>query len=374
MTQLPGDVLQVSRFYYPKVGGVEQVVRTLSEGIHGDDWRVRVLAATTGGLGTFETINRVRVTRASCLGTVLAVPLAPTYPYHLGRQSRRADIVHHHLPNPLGVGSQLVVGDADAALVATYHSDIVRQSSWLSVYEPLLHRFLERTDRIIATSPRLIEHSEHLQPYEDKCGVVPPSIDVDRYGQYDGPKYDLPGEGDRPTLLFVGRLNYYKGVEYLLDAMQQVDARLLVVGDGNRRESLERRARDREVEDKVHFLGQVPDEKLHYCYDVADVFVLPSVERSEAFGIVQLEAMAYRTPVVNTDLPSGVPWVSQDGETGFTVPPRDTDALAEAITTLLSDEKLRSEYGENGRARVKELFGHEVNRERVLAIYDEYGE
>ncbi|MFC6988172.1 glycosyltransferase [Haloplanus sp. GCM10025708] len=193
----------------------------------------------------------------------------------------------------------------------------------------------------------MLEFSDVLDPHREKASVVPLSVDLDEYGPPADADaaVDLPGDPARPVVLFVGRLTYYKGVEYLLDAMESVDATLLVVGDGARRADLEARAARLGLEDCAFFLGRVADETLHACYEAADVFALPSVEPSEAFGIVQLEAMAYGTPVVNTDLPTGVPWVSVDGETGLTVPPRDADALADALSSLLADPDRRRAYG-----------------------------
>jgi rhamnosyl/mannosyltransferase len=149
--------------------------------------------------------------------------------------------------------------------------------------------------------------------------------------------------------------------------MTQVDATLLIVGDGPRREALEERVDDRGIQDRVRFLGQLAEPELHDCYAIADVFALPSVEPSEAFGIVQIEAMAHGTPVVNTDLPTGVPWVSQDGVTGLTVPPRDAGSLADALTGLIDDPTTREKYGRNARERVEEMF----SRGHVLSKMDE---
>lgn len=365
------DVLHVSKYYYPEVGGIEQVVRTLAEHLRGPGMDVRVLAAASRGRGSHERINGVPVTKATSLGELASVPVTPLFPAQLARLGRSADIVHLHLPNPAAVVSYLSLGPRRPRLVVTYHSDIVRQSTALRFYEPVLHRFLDRADRIVTTSPNLLDHSEHLQPHADRCEVIPLSIDLDEFESYEGPAYDLPSDHDRPTLLFVGRLSYYKGVQYLVDAMSDVDADLLVVGDGERRDALETQARDRGVTDRVRFLGRVDDEMLHYCYRAADVFVLPSVAPSEAFGIVQLEAMAVGTPVVNTDLPTGVPWVSRDGETGLTVPPADAPALAEAINRLLDDSGLRRRYGENAAERVNTMFGRETMIERTRALYEE---
>lgn len=356
------NVLQINKFYYPEVGGIEQVVRTLAEGLAEREHDCRVLASTPRGRGGFDRVKGVPVHRTASFGVAKSVPLAPTFPIRLQQMNRDADVVHHHLPNPLSAVSHLALGHSDTTTVVTYHSDIVRQTTALRLYRPALYRFLDTIDHIFVTSPRLLESSEHLSPYRDKTSVVPLSIDIDEFDAHRENRSDSPINDDRPTVLFVGRLNYYKGVEYLVDAMQSVDAQLLVVGEGNRRSELDSRVADRGLADRVTFLGRVSEEELHHCYERADLFVLPSVEPSEAFGIVQLEAMAYRTPVVNTDLPTGVPWVSKHGETGLTVPPRDADALAESINVLLDDEERRKRFGENARRRVEECF----TRDRMI--------
>jgi len=361
------DILQVNKLYYPEVGGIEHVVQVISEGLS-DPYRARVLAARPRGIGRHEQHNGVDVTKVSSLGVAMSVPLAPTFPIRFRTVARDADIVHHHLPNPLSTVAQLTTGTDGAAVVATYHSDIVQQTGPLKFYKPLLHRFLDQVDRILVTSDRLLQHSDILQPYEDKCEVVPLSVDIGAIDAEEPPEPDVGTDG--PVLLFVGRLNDYKGVEYLIDAMETIEATLLIAGDGERRTELEQRASDRGVADRVKFLGYVSDAELAGLYRSADVFVLPSVEPSEAFGIVQLEAMARRLPVVNTSLPSGVPWVSLDGETGLTVPPRDSAALADAITTLLEEEKRRERYGRQARERVERPFTRERMFERIEAVYE----
>ncbi|WP_089828003.1 glycosyltransferase [Halogranum amylolyticum] len=364
------DVLHVSKYYYPEVGGIEQVVQTLAEGLNGPSYNTSVLASAPRGRGSVERTNGVPVRKAGSLGEMLSVPMSPLFPIELAAAGYNADILHFHLPHPGAVASQLALGPDAPKIVVTYHSDIVKQSTALKFYRPFLHRFLEQADHIMTTSPNLFEDSEHLAPYAEKCTVVPLSIDLDEFGSYSGETYDIPGEPSRPTLLFVGRLSYYKGVKYLVDAMEHVDADLLIVGDGEQRDALEKRVRDVGAENNVHFLGKIPDEELHYCYDIADVFVLPSIASSEAFGIVQLEAMAYETPVINTSLPTGVPWVSTHEETGLTVPPKDSDTLAVAISRLLEDDELRRAYGRNAATRVQEKFSQERMLERTADVYN----
>src|SRR5206468_5042051 len=137
----------------------------------------------------------------------------------------------------------------------------------------------------------------------------------------------------------------------LTAAMQHIDARVLLVGDGPLRGELEGLAKRLGVEDRVVFLGEVSDVTPYY--HAADVFVLPSIARSEAFGIVQIEAMACGRPVINTMLDSAVPFVSRNGETGLSVAPQNVEQLASAINLLLDDERLRPQYGRAARRRVE---------------------
>jgi rhamnosyl/mannosyltransferase len=173
------------------------------------------------------------------------------------------------------------------------------------------------------------------------------------------------------VLLFVGWLRYYKGLDYLLDAMRHIDATLLVVGDGPMAEAWRELARNWGLQERVHFVGQVPDEELPAYYGAADLFVLPASHRSEAFGVVQLEAMAAGKPVVSTDLGTGTSFVNQDGMTGFVVAPRDAPALAGAINRLLEDPERRRSMGEAGRRRVLEHFTIGQMVDGVIGVYEE---
>src|SRR6185312_16259323 len=170
-------------------------------------------------------------------------------------------------------------------------------------------------------------------------------------------------------LIAVGRMVYYKGFEYLVKAMPDVRGHLLLVGDGPLTTSLMDLATSLGVAERVTFLGNLPNEAVIPYYHAADIFVLPSIARSEAFGIVQIEAMAAGKAVVNTDLDSGVPYVSQHGITGMTVKPKNSAALAEAINLLLDDPDLRSRYGAAGRARTYAEFILEKMTSRTREAY-----
>jgi glycosyltransferase involved in cell wall biosynthesis len=234
----------------------------------------------------------------------------------------------------------------------------------------VLRKVLERADAIIAASPNYVESSPVLRRFNDKCRVIPFGVPLAQFDCFD------PEEVARIRALFgprivlgVGRLIYYKGFEHLVRAMKKVDGHLLIVGEGPLRGALEDEARRAGVGGRVTFLGRVEDAVPYYR--AADVFALPSVARSEAFGIVQLEAMACGKPVVNTRLDSGVTFVSVDGLTGLTVPPADSESLAAALDRLLGDPALLARYGRAARLRVEREFDLEVMGRSTLRLYEE---
>ena len=204
------------------------------------------------------------------------------------------------------------------------------------------------------------------------CRVIPFGI---RAGDFVHPDATRVAEvrrrhGER-IVLGVGRLIYYKGFENLVRAMVDVRAAALIAGEGQLSGALAAEAERLGVADRVVLLGRVNDADLKACYHACEVFALPSVERSEAFGIVQLEAMACGKPVVNTWIDSAVPHVSLDGVTGLTVPPGDPTALAAALNALLDDPARRAAMGAAGRQRVREEFSAELMARRTLEVYRE---
>jgi len=220
----------------------------------------------------------------------------------------------------------------------------------------------------VSFSPSRLEHSPVLQRFRDKCHVIPHGIPFELYDEVNSAQVDeIRSFYRKPIILAVGRLVYYKGFDYLIRAMRNIDAHLLLIGEGPLHRELLEQVMVSGVQEKVTLLGNVSD--LRPYYHACDVFALPSIAVSEAFGIVQLEAMACGKPVVNTQLPSGVPWVSQNGLTGITVPPADSDALAEAVSLLLSQPELAQRYGRSARRRVEQEFATERMLARTLGLY-----
>lgn len=364
----PLSVLHVYKDYPPVVGGIENHLRLLAERQAAQGLDVTVLVTARGGPAGVSVENGVRVIRAARLGEALSTPLSLELAGWLRRLA--PDVTHLQFPYPPGELAQLAWGRSRATVV-TYQSDIVRQRLTGLAYRPLLHRLLRRADRIIATSPGYLASSPALAGVQERCAVVPLAIDSAAFHPEPGAGRELRDRHPGPLVLFVGRLRYYKGLEHLIDAMAEVPATLLVAGEGRLQAELQRRAARSPAAGRVRFLGHVAQAELLAHYAAADVAVLPSSHRSEAFGLVLLEAMACGRPVVSTELSTGTSWVNRHGDTGLVVPPRDPRALAAALRHLLGDAALRTRMGARARQRVEDEFDASLMVARVLAVYDE---
>ncbi len=354
-------ILHVYKDYYPVLGGIENYMRILAEAHVAAGHEVTVAVCDPGFQTHIEELNGVEIIKSGRLATVSSMPLSLRHT--LAMAQARADVIHVHSPYPLGeVGTWLF--KRRTPIVITYHSDVVRQQGWLKLYAPLLRRVLRDSDRILATSPRYIETSPWLGPIKEKCQVAPLGVDHRRFSPprqaFDGP----------PTLLFVGRLRYYKGLDTLLHAMTELPhVQLKVVGTGPMQQTWRTLTSTLGLEERVHFLGEVDDADLPQMYRRAHMFVLPANARAEAFGTVLLEAMAAGLPCVSTEVGSGTSWVVQDGVTGRVVPPKSPTVMAAAIRDMLSDPQRLAEMGRAARLRVETEFTQERMVERVMEIY-----
>lgn len=363
------NVLVLGKYYPPYCGGIESLTRSWCEGFVAQGGRVDCVVANDRPRTEVEVVQGVTVVRCARYGTPLSTPLCPRY---LMAGRRRADVIQMHFPNPLA-DLTLWLGRREVPLVITYHSDIVRQARWLAFYRPLLHWLLRRADRVVVATPPQLEHSRFLGPFASKCDIIPFGIDLRQFLEAPGAMEEVEdarrAAGRRPVLLNIGRLVGYKGQRHLIEAMRQVDAVAWLVGTGPLREELERVAAEAGVTDRVRFWGEVEDARLRALLHACDVFVLPSITPNEAFGLVQVEAMACGKPVISCRLASGVPYVNRDGETGLVVEPGDVDGLAKAAQKLCADPQLRSRLGIGGRRRAQAEFSVDVMVRRYWELF-----
>lgn len=369
-------VTMVNKYYPPHLGGIEYHVRDLASALAERGHGVRAIVANEGPDTAVETIDGVEVTRIGRSFAISSAPVAFGMAAALRAEATgadAADVLHLHAPYPWGE-LEWLRARPDVPTVLTYHSDIVRQKLMLKGYAPFLRRVLDRVDLVIASSPDMVAHSPFLAPIAEKCRVVPFGIDVDAFASTPGIESraaELRASHTRPIVLFVGRLIYYKGADVLVRAMADVDADLVLVGSGPLRAELEQLAASLGISDRVTFAEPLGFDDLVAWYHAADVFCLPSVARSEAFGLVQLEAHASGTPVISTRLTTGVPFVNPDGVTGLTVPPADVPALTAALRTLTEDPALRQRLGQQALERARSQFTIPRMIDDTLAVYAE---
>ena len=172
-------------------------------------------------------------------------------------------------------------------------------------------------------------------------------------------------------VLFIGRFRNYKGLHILIEAMKKVRGKLLLIGAGRLEKNLRKQVTEARLEKKIYFLGELPDQEMVIYLHTCDILILPSHLRSEAFGFVQLEAMACGKPVVSTELETGTSFVNQNQKTGLVIRPNDTDALAQAVNYLLKNREIREQYGKAGIERVEKYFSIEKMVDNVISIYQD---
>ncbi len=362
-------VTHLGKFYPPVAGGMERVLQALCEGEREQGIDSRALVVGTTKDTRHDVVGGVPVTRAGSVLKVGSVWFAPALIRLLG--SIDADILVLHEPNPMALLAY-AVRRPRTRLVIWYHSEVLRPRwRYRLFYQPFLNVPLSRAARIVVSSPALAEHAEALAAHRRRCAVIPFGLDIAAAGQPESHPAvaAVRQRWTGPVALFVGRLVPYKGVDVLLRALRDRPLAAVVIGDGPLRAHLQDEAARLGIADRTFFPGALDDAAVAAWYGACDLFVLPSVTRAEAFGLVQLEAMARGKPVVSTRLATGVPWVNVDGVTGFTVPPGDAAAMGEALGRLADDVELRRRMGEAARQRYTGEFRRARMADRTAALY-----
>ncbi len=365
-------VCHLGKYYPPAPGGIETHVRVLARAQADLGASVQVFCINhEDGPTAVEQDGPVEVTR---FGRAVRAGKFDVCPDLLDRLRRvEADILHVQVPNPTMLLA-LVRARTGKPVVVTYQSDLIRQRVTRWLFRPVERLAYRQARAILLTSPTYAAGSRFLRPYADRLEVLPMGIDLSAYLE---PSAGARAEADAiraryagPIWLGCGRMNYYKSFHVAIRALPRVPGTLLLIGDGPERPGLEAEVSRLGLGDRVRFLGGMPYTEIVPYYAAADAFWFPSNVRSEAFGIVQVEAMASGCPVINAAIPhSGVAWVSRHEQEGLTVPIDDPMALASAVERLLSEPGLRDRLAAAARRRAIAEFDHRVMAERSLAVY-----
>ncbi len=360
-------ILQINKLYFPWIGGVETVVRDIADGLRGKDGVfVENLVCRPRGKRVIETVHDIKTYRAASFGIFFGMPISFDFFILFRKLVQDTDIILIHHPFPLAAIAYWLFG-RNKKLVVWYHSDIIKQKITKLPFLPFIHYILRRASFIFVSNSTLIKTSRELQKFSSKCRVIYFGIDETHFIKTEAVQRqadDIRLRFGVPLLLSVGRLVYYKGFSYLIEAMRLIDANLLIIGDGPLELSLRQQIRNSGLESRVFIISSV-DNLVPYYY-ACDIFILASSESSEAFGIVQIEAMACGKPVINTALPTGVPEVSVNKKTGLTVSPKQPRDLTEAINLLLFDGDMYEKFSHYAKDEVTSRFTKKIFISRIL--------
>lgn len=332
-----------------------------------------MMCATLGGRKDVIRINEHgRVLTFHAMKKVAGTMIAPSIISELRKVCNNYDIIHVHHPDPM-VGLALRLSGFKGKVVLHWHSDIVKQKVGLALYWPIQKWLLKRADVVVGTTPVYLKESPHLRDVQDKTKCLPigiePIVDV-----AEDKVLELKKRYEGKKIVFsLGRLVPYKGYEYLVEAGQYVDDNcvILIGGTGPLRDELEGKIKQLGLEGKVELLGRVSDEDLPVYYHACDVYCMSSVQKTEAFGIVQIEAMSCGKPLIATKIPeSGVSWVNAHGVSGLNVTPMEPKELADAIHSILNDEETYQRLSDGSKARFWETFHIDKMIDGCKKIYD----
>lgn len=372
-------IAQITPYYNPHIGGVESYVHYLSKELQNLGHDITVITARYDKSLPKEDVHEgIKVQRTKQIMNMFSTPVTPILKQEILDQEW--DIVHTHAPPPL---SSYYVAKAKKRaekmgkgfpLIMTYHCDLEIPVTFGNAITDL-YRFtfgnytLKRCDEVLVSTETYAATSKAV--WKSHAKVIPLGVDIDRFNPDNkGDKIrEEHGLGDSKVVMFVGRLAFHKGVNHLIEAAGiYKKAKYLIIGSGPKESSFKRMAAASPNSKNIIFAGKVPKKDLPSYYAACDTLVLPSVSRLEAFGLVTLEALSSGKPVIASDMP-GMREVVVDGVDGYLAEPLNAHDIAEKIKVLLEDDKLRRQFGANGRLKVEERFTWPRVTKMVEKIY-----
>lgn len=363
-------ILHIGKFY-PIIGGVEKVMFDIVEGMSERvDMYCDMLCASKNGREEIVRINRAKIMCTPTWLKAFATMVSPGMIIRLRQIKNDYDIIQIHHPDPMAALALWLSG-YKGNVILHWHSDILKQKIALRFYKPLQDWLIKRADIIVGTTPKYLEASPYLQDKSLKKICIPIGTDAIFYDAIKVKSLRNRYKGKK-LIFSLGRLVKYKGYEYLVDAARYLpdDYLVLIGGSGPLKEYLKSQIVQNALQEKVQLLGRIPNEDLPAYYSACDVYVMSSIWKTEAFGIVQIEAMSCGKPVVATKIPgSGVDWVNEDGVSGINVEPMNGKAIADAVMYILSEEERYTKFSKGAKERYERLFRKETMIDKFGSLY-----
>ncbi|WP_164521538.1 glycosyltransferase [Iodobacter ciconiae] len=366
-------IIHLGKFYPPEYGGIETVTFDLVEGLNDQGVKTDVLCSNKGTETKVDLINSgYQVIRAGTLAVINSTSVSLKLISELKKCIHQYDAIHIHLPNPMANLAIWLIRP-DCKVYLHWHSDIVKQKHMLKLYAPWLKWLINRADGIVATSQQYADSSKWLIPNMNKVSIIPIGV-ADRSKHSSGVfvKNIRLENKNKKIVLSIGRSAAYKGIRYLIEACKYINDDIVVLIGGPGVEVFLPQIKKLKLESKIKIIGTIPDQQLASYYAACDVFCLPSVYRSEAYGIVQVEAMSFSKPIISCDISgSGVSWVNEHEKSGLLVPPSDPLALAQAINKLCENDALRQQMALYARNRFEQELTAEKMVSKTIRMYKE---
>ena len=362
-------VLHVYKTYYPDTrGGVEQAIFQICESCRKFGIESEVLTLSSNPIPEKITIGTHQVTRSLENFNIASTGFSFEIFKNFQKKISKFDLVHYHYPWPL-MDLMHFFAKSNKPSIVSYHSDIVKQKFLFRIYQPLMRKFMNDVDLIIAASPNYAESSPHLRNFTNKIKIIPYGLDQNFY---DDCKFDKKSKWTQKYpegfFLFVGVLRYYKGLHLLLKASQNRKYPILIAGDGPMHRKLRLQALDLKL-DNVHFLGAVEDEEKFELLRHARCIVFPSNLRSESFGISLLEGAMFGKPMISSEIGTGTSYININGITGIVTPPNDPISLQEAMDNIWNNTEMAESMGKAAKKRFDQLFTSDLMGKLISNAY-----
>lgn len=370
-------------YFYPHTGGTEKYVRDLSLELSKKGHEVTIISNNVPKKAKAKAEDRIDGVKVIRLPAVDFPYLPIGWPLDK-KLIEGMDVIHTH--GPAFSFTRSIPKDIKIPHILTYHCDtmlfdkmgaitipkfVIDAFEW--IMDIFIRRIIPRADMIISTTEAYASSSPVLKDFPHK--IVPIGIHSNPIDAMIKKLNLSPDKKKRNQIIFLGRLAQNKGIEYLVKAMPKVleklpNTQLLICGEGEEKDHMLTLIKKFGIEKSITFYGTLNFEKLVELYYASTVFAMPSISRLEAFGIVQLEAMACSTAVVCSDIP-GPNAVMDVGRSGLLCKPRDENSLADALIKVLSDPERAFEMGRAGRRLVETKYNWDTIANQILAIYEE---
>ena len=364
-------VLQVGKFFYPDKGGIESTTKFIFDHFVHDENVNDVICFKRGKGSQKIYYGKSFVLKCGTAFHVASTPISFKFFYWFRKLRNNYDIIHIHAPNPLAAVA-LFLFPPKGKVLLHWHSDILTHKFLYLFFRFFESYLLKRADLILGTSPVYVQHSPSISRYDFKANYISSSTAESNFEVNEERVNEIKNEYDGRKIIFaLGRFIYYNGFEYLIEAAKYLpdDFVILIGGAGPMKEKYVALIKEYNLYNKIYLISDISQKELGNYYKACDVFCLPSTEKTEAFGLVLVEAMVFGKPVLATNIAgSGTSWVNVNNVTGINVEPKNGKALAEGVLKIMEEGNYKR-FCINSRKRYEEKFTNTKFIDKLIMYY-----